>query len=163
MNVFSWRALAALGAVAGAAVVMAHDHGAGSVQIGHPWARPTVAGQKAGGGYLTLENRGRSADRLLSARSSAAERVELHSMQMDGDVMRMRQLEAIELEPGARVELKPGGMHLMLVGLKAPLAKGAKVPLTLRFEQAGEVRVELQVEQGAPAPHGATGHAPHQH
>ena len=72
-------------------------------------------------------------------------------MRMEGDVMRMRQVDAIELPPGATVELKPGGMHLMLMGLKQPLKADDKVPLTLRFEKAGEVTVQMSVEAPKPA------------
>jgi hypothetical protein len=82
-----------------------------------------------------------------------AERVELHSMQMQGDVMRMRQVDAIELPAGATVELAPGGLHLMLMGLKSPLKAGERLPLVLRFEKAGELKTELVV--GNPAMPGA--------
>jgi copper(I)-binding protein len=145
------RALAALSiglAAAGAGADDVHHRG---MHIGEPWARATTAGQTTGGGYLTLHNMGERADRLVSARSPAAERVELHTMTMEGDVMRMRQIDGIDLPAGKALELKPGGMHLMLLGLKAPLKAGSRVPLTLKFERAGEVRVELQVGQPAAA------------
>lgn len=146
----------------------AHDYEAGTLHIAHPWARATVPGQPAGGAYLELENRG-GADRLLSARSPASARVELHSMTMEGEVMRMRELEAVPLPAGATVKFQPGGLHLMLMGLKAPLKQGERVPLTLRFEKAGEVTVELSVESPgsmggrkpeAPAPDHAHHHHP---
>jgi copper(I)-binding protein len=117
----------------------------GAIQAREAWARPTVAGQPVGGAYLQLQNTGGAADRLLGASTSAAERVELHSMQMSGDVMRMRQVDAIELPAGATVELAPGGLHLMLMGLKAPLRAGERLPLVLRFEKAGELKTELVV------------------
>lgn len=161
---FSRRALVALCVAFVAPAAWAHGYEAGDIRIGHPWARPTIAGQTTGAGYLKLENRGQAADRLLSASSTAAERVELHSMKLDGDVMRMRALDAVELPPGATVELKPGGDHLMLMGLKAPLEAGGSVPLKLRFERAGEVTVEVKVEKpkasAAPAP-AARGHGDH--
>ena len=122
---------------------------AAQVQVDGAWARPTVAGQAVGGGYLSL--RSARADRLLSVSTPAAERVELHTMAMVGDVMQMRQLDALDLPAGQKIEFKPGGLHLMLVGLKQPLAAGSKLPLTLRFEKAGEQKVEMSVAPKAPA------------
>ena len=113
--------------------------------ISNAWARPTVQGQTAGGGYLRIDNKGAFGDRLIGASSDAASSVELHSMTMDGEVMRMRRVEAIDVPAGGSVELKPGGLHLMLIGLKAPLRAGSTIPLTLRFEKGGEVRVEAKV------------------
>lgn len=122
----------------------------GSVTVEQAWARPTVAGQKVGGTYLTLNNGG-GADRLLGASSAAAAKVELHSMKMDGDVMRMRKVEAVDLPAGQTVALEPGGYHLMLVGLKQPLKAGASFPLTLRFAKAGELEVEVKVQKAQKA------------
>ena len=82
----------------------------------------------------------------MAATTAVAKSVELHTMSMEGDVMKMRQLDAIELPKGAMVELKPGGLHLMLMGLKAPLKAGDTFPMTLRFEKAGEVVVTVKVE-----------------
>ena len=137
-------ALAALGA-------HAHDYSAGALKIAHPWARPTVPGQPAGGAFLKLQNTGTSADKLVSGSTPAAANVEIHRMAMEGDVMKMREIGALEIPAGQTVELKPGDLHLMLIGLKAPLQAGTMVPLTLRFEKAGEVKVELKVEQPAGA------------
>ena len=122
----------------------ARDVKLGAIAIGHPYARATVAGQPTGGGYLTLENKGGD-DRLLSATAGVSGAVELHSMSMDGDVMRMRQVDAIALPAGQTVELKPGGLHIMFVGLKAPLKAGDRFPMKLKFEKAGEVTVEVTV------------------
>ena len=146
-----------LGAVlaAASALALAQD----AIRIERPWARPTVSGQPAGGGFLVLHNRATTADRLLSASTPAAERVELHSMKMEGDVMRMRQIDAIDLPAGATVKLEPGGLHLMFMGLKAPLTAGSRVPLTLRFEKAGEVRVDIAVESPTAMPD----HGDHKH
>ncbi len=153
-------AMVAICVALGAPVALAHDYQVGAIRIDHPWARPTVAGQMTGGGYLQLENRGKTADRLVSVSSTAAERVELHTMKLDGDVMRMRQLDAIELPPGGSVELRPGGDHLMLVGLTAPLELGKSIPLKLTFERAGDVMVEVKVEK-APASTAAAPAAEH--
>ena len=113
------------------------------------WARPTVAGQSAGGGYLKIAG-GATADRLLSATAPVAKQTELHTMSMDGDVMRMRPIEAVPVPARQMVELKPGGMHLMLVGLAKPLAAGSTFPLTLRFEKAGDITVQVKVATQAP-------------
>lgn len=151
--------LALLGSAAGA-----HSYQAGNIKIGHPWARPTVAGQMGGGGFLKLTNLAKEsgkADRLISASADFAERVELHTMTMDGDVMRMRQVDAIDIPAGQTVELKPGGFHLMFMGLKKPLAKDSRVPLKLRFEKAGEVMVEIKVESASSS--AAEAAAEHKH
>ena len=138
-----YAALATLGLAALAA--HAHSFKLGAIEIGHPYARATAPGQPSGGGYLSLSNAGAN-DRLLSASAEVSKAVELHTMTMEGDVMRMRQVEAIELPAGKKVELKPGGLHIMFIGLKAPLKQGDKFPLKLKFEKAGEVTVEVNVE-----------------
>ena len=91
------------------------------------------------------------ADRLLGGSTPVAERFELHTMAMQGDVMQMRQLDKVDLPAGQKVELKPGGLHVMFIGLKQPLTVGSKVPVTLRFERAGEVKIEMAV-MSRPAP-----------
>jgi periplasmic copper chaperone A len=123
-----------------------------------PWARPTAPGAKVGGAFMTLVG-GKDADRLLAGSSPAAAAVELHTHVMDGGVAKMRAVPAIEVPAGGRVELKPGGLHIMLINLKAPLKAGETVPLKLRFEKAGEVEVKVAV--AAQAPGGQSGHAMH--
>ncbi|MBC7502340.1 MAG: copper chaperone PCu(A)C [Herminiimonas sp.] len=126
--------------------------GASPMQIRHAHARATVPNQPAGAAYVTLENTGKSADRLVSLSSPVANRVEMHTMTMDGNLMKMRQVEAIELKPAGLVTMKPGdGYHLMLTGLKKPLKTGESFPMTLRFEKAGRVRIMVTVEAIAPA------------
>jgi periplasmic copper chaperone A len=119
------------------------------VRVDGAWARPTVPGQQGGGGFLSLTSAG--GDRLIGGSTPLAQRFELHTMAMKGDVMEMRQVDAIELPAGKTVELKPGGLHVMFIGLKQPLALGSKVPVTLRFEKSGEVKVEFEVASW-PAP-----------
>lgn len=149
--------LAALGAMSLSTAALAHSYKAGEIDIGHPWSRAAPAGI-TGAGYLTLTNKGSTPDRLVGARAEIARTVEIHSNSMEGGVMRMRPVEAVEVAPGAEVKLAPGGLHIMLIGLKQPLVKGARVPLTLVFEKAGEVTVELAVEAA-----GARGGDEHQH
>jgi copper(I)-binding protein len=126
------------------------------------WARPTVAGQPGGGGFLTIVG-GSTADRLVSASSDLAQSVQLHTMSMEGSVMHMREVPAIDVPAGKTVQLSPGGYHLMFDGLKQPLTLGEHVPLTLHFEKAGDVKVDMQVmNQAMPAMPGMpAGHTMH--
>jgi copper(I)-binding protein len=126
-------------------------------RVDEVWARPTVPGQASGGGYLRIDNKGGAADRLLGARADVSAGVELHRMTMEGDVMRMRKVEAIDVPAGGSVELKPGGLHLMFIGLKAPLTAGSSFPLVLHFERAGEVKVQATVATRTHD-HGPGGH-----
>ena len=132
----------------------AHDYKLGALEIGHPWARATAPTAPAGAGYLTIKNTGTASDRLLSASTPAAGLAQVHEMKMEGGVMRMRELEhGLEIQPGATVSLAPGGFHLMLTNLRAPLKEGTRVPITLVFEKAGSIEVELAVESiGASHP-----------
>ena len=158
MNKLLPLVLLAVSLVATSAV--AHDYKIGSIEIGDPWSRATPSTAPSAGGFLTIANKGSTPDRLLAIQSPAAKQVELHEMKMDGNVMRMRELEnGVALAPGQTVELKPGGFHVMFIGLKAPFVKDQRVPATLVFEKAGKVDVEFTVEAlGAAAPSGA-----HQH
>ena len=125
----------------------AQDYKLGSLQISQPWTRATAPTAKAGGGFVTITNKGTAPDRLIAARSTVSDKVEIHEMKMDGNVMRMRELDkGLEIAPGATVELKPGGLHIMFMELKAPFAKDAKVPVTLVFEKAGSIDVEMPVQ-----------------
>ncbi|MEO8278438.1 MAG: copper chaperone PCu(A)C [Ideonella sp.] len=125
---------------------------AGAVEIGQVQARSTAAGQSMSSAYLDIRNGG-GPDKLLSAASPVASAVEMHTMSMDGNVMRMRQIDAIELPAGQSVELKPGGLHLMLMGLKQPLAVGSHFEMTLVFEKAGPVKVQVDVAAPGGAMH----------
>nr|WP_315250900.1 copper chaperone PCu(A)C [uncultured Duganella sp.] len=114
------------------------------VTVGEPWVRATVAAQKATGAFMTLTST--QTTKLVGASSPAAGAVEVHEMKMDNDMMRMRQLPALDLPAGQAVKLAPGGYHLMLMGLKQPLKDGDKVPLTLEFEDAQRVRSKVVVD-----------------
>jgi copper(I)-binding protein len=148
----------AVAAIVSTTAAAAHEFQLGALKIDHPWARPTLPGQSAGGAYLSVQNGGPTADRLLGGSTPAAARVEVHEMRMDGDVMRMREMAALELPAGKMVTLAPGGLHLMLMGLKAPLKLGDKLPLKLRFDKAGEIEVMLHVENKPAAPADAHKH-----
>jgi copper(I)-binding protein len=125
----------------------AQDYKLGALEISQPWTRATAPTAKAGGGYVTITNKGATPDRLVAARSTTSAKVEIHEMKMDGNVMRMRELDkGLEIPPGATIELKPGGNHIMFMELKAPFAKDTRIPVTLVFEKAGSVDVELAVQ-----------------
>jgi copper(I)-binding protein len=125
------------------------------VEVQDAWSRATPPGAKVAAGYLTIRNQSASPDRHVGASSPVAARVETHTMEMKGDVMRMREVNGYEVPAKGSFELKPGGAHLMLVDIKRPLKEGERVPLVLRFEKAGEVKTELAVQgMGATKPHG---------
>lgn len=130
-----------------------------AIKIEGAYTRATVPGQQVAGGFMKIENKG-VADQLISASSPVAGEVQLHEMAMDGNVMKMRQVKDIPLPAGGAVELKPGGLHLMLMNIKAPLTAGETVPVKLKFAKAGEVEVKMPVNaMGNPAAgHGAMKH-----
>lgn len=115
---------------------------AGDVAVTQAWARASVAAN--GAAYVTLQSHG-GADRLVGASAPVARRAELHSHINDGGVMRMRPVEAVEVPAGGSAELKPGGDHIMLMGLNAPLKEGDSFPLTLTLEKGGSVEVKVTV------------------
>jgi copper(I)-binding protein len=116
------------------------------LNISGPFSRATLPNAPVGGGYLTIENRGKTADRLVSVSSDVAAETQIHEMAMEGDVMRMRQLpDGVEIPAGETVALEPGGVHIMFMGLKHPLVEGETIPVILHFEQSGPVEVELSV------------------
>lgn len=126
---------------------LAHEYTVKELHIGHPYARPTVAQQPSGAAYLSIENKGGNADRLIGVATPAAKSAQIHTMSMDGNVMKMREAGEISLPAGAKVEMKPGnGYHIMLMGLSQPLKAGDKIPLTLNFEKAGKAEVSVVVE-----------------
>lgn len=127
----------------------AHDFRAGKVMIDHPYATPTPAAATTGAVYFrALQNQGSELERLLGARCAVAASVEIHQMTMDGDVMRMRALPALELPPGQELRPRHGGpLHLMLIGLRRPLLVGDRFALELEFERAGRKEVTVWVQQ----------------
>jgi copper(I)-binding protein len=134
----------------------AHDFELGKLKIGHPWARATVAAN--GGAFLSVENTGTTPDKLLRASTDVAGTVELHTHIKEGDIMRMRQVQAIDIPVNQKVTLAPGGFHIMLMGLKKKLAEGERFPLTLEFEKAGKITVEIAIDKP-----GASGTEQHKH
>lgn len=125
----------------------ADDITAGSLKISSPWARATPKGASVGGGYLTITNTGNAPDRLTGGASDISKRFELHEMSLDKGVMKMRFLpQGVEIKPGETVEFKPGGHHIMFVGLNKQLMQGEQIKATLNFEKAGNVEVTFAVQ-----------------
>jgi copper(I)-binding protein len=127
-----------------------HSHEKGDIQVRHPWSRATPPGVQVAVGYMEIRNNGTQPDRLVAASTPVAKRVEMHITRRDGEVMRMRQVKDFESPARERVTLRPGGSHLMLVDLTQPLKKGERFTMRLRFERAGELDIELEIqEQGS--------------
>ncbi|RJG04955.1 copper chaperone PCu(A)C [Noviherbaspirillum cavernae] len=146
------------------ALAHAHDYKAGDLRIDHPYARPTVPNQPSGGAYITIENKGTASDKLVGIASPIAKAVEIHTMSMDGNIMRMREVPNIEFKPASKTTMRPGdGYHLMLIGLKQPLKTGDKFPMTLTFEKAGKVEISVWVEDKPAKDGGKEETAHHRH
>ena len=155
-------ALTAVAITVLAAPARAEDVKAGDLVITQAWTRATPNGAKIGGGYVTIENKGTTPDRLVGGAGDIAGKVEIHEMAMDNGVMKMRPIDkGLTIEPGKTVKLAPGGYHLMMFDLKAPLKQGDKVPVTLQFEKAGKVSVTLDVQCGGAQAPGGVDHSGH--
>jgi periplasmic copper chaperone A len=122
-----------------------------SIQVGQPWARATPAGASTGAVYLTITNKSQEMDRLLSASSDVADKLQIHEMKVVNGVMEMREITGgLSVSAGGSVELKPGSYHIMLSGLKKPLKAAETIPLTLDFEKAGKVSITVPIRATAP-------------
>ena len=115
------------------------------VVVERPWARATPAGAKTGAAYLTVTNNGKSTEHLVGASTPVADKVQFHEATEENGIARMRELRTIEIAPAGKVILKPGHIHVMMIGLKEPLKEGQTFPLTLEFEKAGKVGVVVSV------------------
>jgi copper(I)-binding protein len=138
---------------------MATDYDVGSIHIAQPWSRATPKGATAGAGYMTITNKGTTPDKVSCVSDDASAQCEIHSMTMEGGVMKMRPVEGgLEIKPGETVTLAPSGFHVMFRQLKHPLEQGKTVKATLKFDKAGTVDVEYPVMAiGASAPGAAVG------
>ena len=149
--------VAALAAVLLAAPALA----GGAIEVVHPWARPTIIPKRPGVAYLGIHNQGTDADRLIGGRAAGVGKVEIHRAEQKGGVMTMSRVKAIDVPAGGMIDLGPGGFHLMLFGLEAPLKDGDTVEMTLTFERAGDVSVAVPVTRSPARAHGHG--AGHQH
>jgi len=152
-------ALALAAAQFAAAGAVGADYDVGAIHIAQPWARATPKGASSGAGYMTVTNKGTTPDRLTCVSSDAAAKCQIHTMTMEGGVMKMRPVEGgLEIKPGETIMLKPSGLHVMFVDLKHPLEQGKMVEATLKFEKAGTVDVEFPIAAiGAAMPGAAAG------
>ena len=143
----------------------AHEFKVGAIDIGHPWSRPTPKDANIAGGYLTITNKGKTADRLIGGASPAAGQIEVHEVvDVDGMTKTRPLANGIEIKPGKTVELKPGSLRIVLLGLKEPFQLGQKVKGTLVFEKAGPVEIVYNVEENpGAAVSGVAASAQHKH
>ena len=152
----AWRMVLCFVLALLAGPVLAHDAKVGDLVIMEPWARATIGQVKTGAVYLTVINHGAAGDRLLAVSTPVAAKAQLHSNIVDAGVMKMRPVEAIDIEAKGSTTLEPGGIHVMLMGVQNPLEEGDVFPMTLTFETAGSVDVEVHV-QGIAAMRGGSG------
>jgi copper(I)-binding protein len=131
------------------------------VNVSDTWIRPTVAGQKSTGAFMKLTAKDNS--KLIGVSSPVAGVAEVHEMKMEKDIMKMAPISSLDLPAGKAVELKPGGFHVMLMDLKSPLEKGAKVPLTLKFQDAKGTKFQIDLVVDAVMPGAASTETGHQH
>jgi copper(I)-binding protein len=124
----------------------AHSYRVGAILVDHPWAPASLPGTTAGAAFMKITNMGPTPVVLLGASTPAAGRVEIHSMSMDGGVMRMRPMASIPIPPNGTIVFGPSGLHMMLVGLAKPLEAETMVPMTLGFQGGPNVAVDLSVE-----------------
>lgn len=140
---------------------MAAEYTAGTITVAEPWTRAMPPGAKVGGGFMVITNSGDTADTLIDIKSQRADHGEVHEMSMDDGVMKMRELaDGLEIPAGGSVELKPGGYHVMFMGVTDGFAEGEKIPAVLVFEKAGEVEIEFPAAAvGAKSMHQMPGHS----
>ena len=143
------------------ASIAAQPYTLGAISIERPWSRELPPVAPNGAAYLRIENGGKTSARIVSAHSPVADRVEIHAHEMDAGIMKMRHLHSVEVPAHGAVSFEPGGLHLMLIGLKEPLVAGKGFPLTLVFEEAGEIQVTVRITAGG-APE-RSGHGNHEH
>jgi copper(I)-binding protein len=131
--------------MAGSVATDAHEYQVKQLTIGHPWAHATRGGMTNGVVYVTFVNDGTEPDQLTGASSPLAAGAGLHSTTQDGEIARMRSVDSIALPAGKTTELKPGGLHIMLTGLKKPLKPGDNFPMTLTLANEGKVTIQVMV------------------
>ncbi len=120
------------------------------IEIEQAWSRATAPGATTAAGYMKIVNKSGAPDRLVGVRSPLASSVETHVTKKEGDIMKMRPVSGYDVPAGGSFRLKPGGAHLMFVGIRRPFKEGERIPATLRFEKAGDVKVDFEVLRTAP-------------
>ena len=162
MRWFCKTILAAFVALTLGAYAHAQSTQSATVRVENTWARATPTLAKTGAAYVTIINNGSSADRLLGAETPVAQSVEFHEEAEENGISRMRQLNTLEIKPGAKVIFKPGSMHMMMTGLKHPLKQAENFPLTLQFEKAGKIVVAVSVAKVGALQHDDMGSISHE-
>lgn len=145
LKLASFALLALLGTPA-----FAHEYQLGQLHIEHPWSRALPPNAPAGAAYFVVQNHGAEGDRVIGASTPRAARTELHTHVHMGEVMKMQKVDSVAVPAHGEARFEPGGNHLMLFGLSQPLVAGERFPLTLEFEKAGKVEVEIAIEAEAP-------------
>lgn len=150
IDVKIFRRLWLVGALAGAVLaaanpVFADEFRAGDIIVSEPFARASAGLAKNGAVYLTINNTGSQTDRLVKATTTVAKMAQIHTTLMENGVMKMRPIGAIEVKPGEHAALRPGGLHIMLMGLQARLVEGQTIAVSLTFEKAGTVEVDVPI------------------
>ncbi len=140
-----------------AAASFAEDAKIGAISIDHPWARATPSAVKNSAAFMSFSNKG-AADKLISVSGGVAKEIQIHSMITEAGVMKMREIKGLDIPANGKAELTPGGYHIMLIGIADGLKEGTKFPLTLKFEKAGEITVQVTAEKP-----GAHDHSEHKH
>jgi hypothetical protein len=154
-------ALILVSALALTTAVFAEDYSLGALTVSHPWARASAGKAKNGAAYVVIANRGQDVDRLLKIASPVAKKAEVHTSIMKDGIMMMRPVKAVEVNPGEPTVMKPGALHIMLMGLETPLKEGRTFPMTLTFEKAGSIEIQVKVGKVGAMKHGehrGTGH-----
>lgn len=144
-------------------VAKATEQVVGDLTLKTPWIRASVPGQVNGAGYVQIDNKAAQADRLISATTNGVNRVELHTIITDNGVAKMREVPGIDVPAKVGVKLMPGGFHIMFLGLSAPFKADTIVSVTLKFEKAGEVKVDFEIKPPTFNPGATSGHGSHRH
>ena len=137
-------------------LAQAHEYQSGQIEIDHPWSRAMPPTAPNAAAFFVLHNQGDTADRLISASSPQAQKTEIHEHVHKDGLMKMQQVQGVDVPAGGEVKFMPMGYHVMLFGVQKQAQDGERFPLTLRFEKAGDVEVEVAVQKDAPQ-------AEHQH
>lgn len=155
--------LAGISSLTAVSVARANEQVVGDLKLTAPWIRASVPGQVNGAGYVQIDNKAAQADRLISVTTNGVNRVELHTIITDNGVAKMREVPGIDVPANGAVKLMPGGFHIMFLGLTAPFKADTTVPVTLKFEKAGEVKVDFEIKPPTYNPGATSGHGNHKH
>jgi copper(I)-binding protein len=155
--------LAGITSLTAVSVARATEQVVGDLKLTAPWIRASVPGQVNGAGYVQIDNKAGQTDRLISATTNGVNRVELHTIITDNGVAKMREVPGIDVPANGAVKLMPGGFHIMFLGLSTPFKADTTIPVTLKFEKAGEVKVDFEIKPATYNPSAHSAHDNHKH